>query len=435
MIAPQNDNVPPAGPPQSAPAPPSAASALPFAVAVAKAAGDGVGSGAGSGCVVYEERWRLEAADDDSRRFAEMAELFCVVCRELVWEAVVCEDCGKLLCSGCSSQWNAARTGANGYQCPCCRSSKQPVSIATNCKQVALKNFLGKLRLKCPGYAYDEAGCTWKGDYFDAKSHVQKSCGFVTVECEYCKLKAPRKQMGEHSKTCALKPILCPHCLQGPFPPSALRKHQDTECKNVTVKCNDCLGWTGPRGQLSLHVAICTEVTIRCQICPTSLKRKLMHAHNESDAIRHVQLLLLENQLLKEQIEKAKAGLEQPKRRKRKSTEEPPRRRSKRGTVVLDVSDDDPLPDPFAFIENLDDDDDSADRWIACSTEPKCPFDGKYDRLNPFGKRCVLCNTQRKQNKVPCSAAISDQCWGTVHPHPDFGTTCKPCRDHPDHPS
>lgn len=352
---------------------------------------------------VYEEKWKVDAADDDSRRFAEMAELYCLICRELVWDPVVCECCGKLFCGSCASQWSEVR---KSYECPSCRSKTLPVSITSNSKQIALKNVIGKMRLLCPSFA--TAGCSWRGDYSDAKVHVQSKCPFASCSCDYCHAKMSRRSLVIHKTICDQRPLPCPDCKTGSFSPGApLDQHKKDSCLAAIAMCSGCV-WKGPKAQLEAHLNTCGEVMITCNIptCGKTIKRKEMKEHKTDFIDKHIDMLLAKI-----------TQLEQKK---------PSRKRKKEHTGVN-------APDKKVKVEEKKNDgDDEPGRWIDCTTLPKCPFDGSFDRMNPFGQRCVNCNRQRSSNKVPCSTGLSPACWGSVYPHPQFGTVCKPCRDFAD---
>lgn len=164
---------------------------------------------------VYERRWKIEPASDDAAKFAETADFYCLVCREIVWKPVLCQACGKLCCEACASEWQKA-SGKKQSECAHCRSKSPLLPLTSN---PAIKNMLGKLRVKCPDYAAPEVGCTWTGDYGDAEAHVAQRCPFATMRCPHCTKFVCRRDHGAHTAACPQKPVACPDCKQGPFNP------------------------------------------------------------------------------------------------------------------------------------------------------------------------------------------------------------------------
>jgi hypothetical protein len=381
--------------------------------------------------VVYERKWKIDPASKEAANFAITADYYCAICCEIVWEPVVCGSCGKLSCGECIGRWKTA--SGNPYRCPTCRATSLATSITASCN-VAIKNLLGKLRVKCPGYAHAEAGCQWTGDYFDAAQHVELRCQFATLSCPHCGLSMCRRDHSQHVLSCPKKPILCPDCALGPFSPAPggnLETHRLKDCPKTPCSCEHCGIWKGCRESLATHVSACPDLKTACEIpgCKTVIRRREMAAHLSADAVRHVQVLICENTRLKSTIDALSTKISSLTKTNHVASDA-----TLTGVAV------------HAGIKRRheagwdSDDDDAEDKdttkaprrppgWLACTTKPACPFNGFYNPNNPFGRRCVECNTTRRRAKVECDSQTSPDCWRTVYPHPQFGSTCKPCRD------
>jgi hypothetical protein len=417
----------------------AAAAHVPLVGAMDGAVGDDKSDGreAAGKMVVYERRWKVEPASDDASKFAETADFYCIMCGEIVWKPLLCGGCGKLSCSGCIDEWvKAGKKG--GRECPHCRGRPPTIALASVETNTAVKKMLGKLQVKCAGYAYAEAGCGWTGDYFDAEQHVENRCQFSTLRCAHCTKEMCRRDHAAHAEACPQKPIACPDCKQGAFAPgAAMDAHRKTQCLRAAMACPDCK-WTGPRAEQAPHIATCQDAKLICEIpgCLVQTPRRHMLAHLSQNALHHVQLLLKQNKALI-----AAAAVSEAARHKRKPESAGGRtsakRRKRSSPDILSVSESESESESDSDSES---DTDAAvvapkrpphPGWLACTSLPECTFGGWYDPKNPYGQRCRECNTARRRHtaKVPCDLKSSSRCWQNVYPHPRFGATCQPCRD------
>ena len=190
-------------------------------------------------------------------------ELKCSVCLLALRDPSLTSCCGKHFCQSCIS-----RIKNEGKPCPLCQEKDYQLML-----DKSIIRRVRELKIKCPNSG---RGCEWAGELGSIERHLDVSCGFVEVTCDYCKSEdILRNSLADHKKVCPARPYRCEYCGFRDKWQSIMSVHQ-SECKNYPVDCpNNCNVGTVQRHELDKHVR--EECTLRevgckfecvgCQVC------------------------------------------------------------------------------------------------------------------------------------------------------------------------
>jgi len=152
----------------------------------------------------------------------------CVICKELVFEPLICDNCSCVCCRYClmvnMEKYN------NRYKCPIkCKNSSYRILNRTENK------YINNIKLRCK-----HEGCNKFIEYTDYELHLEK-CEKRLYQCNNhpCKSQGIYKQMVEHSKICQYRTVYCNLCKE-PFTYIDKDKHFSMDCREALVECPFC---------------------------------------------------------------------------------------------------------------------------------------------------------------------------------------------------
>ena len=190
-------------------------------------------------------------------------ELKCSVCLLALRDPSLTSCCGKHFCQSCIS-----RIKNEGKPCPLCQEKDYQLML-----DKSIIRRVRELKIKCPNSG---RGCEWVGEFGSIERHLDVSCGFVEVTCDYCQSQdILRNSLADHKNTCPARPYRCEYCGFRDKWKFIKGLHQ-SECKNYPVECpNNCDVGKVQRHELDKHVR--EECTLRevgcefecvgCQVC------------------------------------------------------------------------------------------------------------------------------------------------------------------------
>ena len=100
-------------------------------------------------------------------------ELICSICLSVLRDPNLTSCCGNHFCQSCISRIKNERN-----PCPLCQEQDYAVML----DKFFVRRVKG-LKIKCPGNSH---GCEWVGELRSIERHLDVSCGFVEVTCDYC---------------------------------------------------------------------------------------------------------------------------------------------------------------------------------------------------------------------------------------------------------
>jgi len=176
----------------------------------------------------------------------------CPICLNLVWNIVDCGHCGSLFCKYCIDQ---SISKANN-SCPVCRHTPFQTT-----QSKTIRKIIDKYKLKCPNIPDANP------EYADFISHQEK-CQFRKYHCknQSCKEEGYINDMINHTKKCPFRLVECTKCKQN-IKFCDIKNHQQEQCP---------------------------EITIKCKLCGTSMKRGVFLKEHKSDNNDNVKCLKLQ---------------------------------------------------------------------------------------------------------------------------------------------
>ena len=156
-------------------------------------------------------------------------ELICSICLSVLRDPNLTSCCGNHFCQSC-----ICRIKSEQNPCPLCQEQ---------CYTVMLDKFfirrVKELKIKCPS---SSRGCEWVSELGNLQKHLDVSCGFVDVSCDYCQSEGIlRHSLADHKKRiCPLRPYSCEYCgLRGTWE-SITHVHLSV-CEKYPMECpNKC---------------------------------------------------------------------------------------------------------------------------------------------------------------------------------------------------
>ena len=148
-----------------------------------------------------------------------------------------------------------------------------------------------ELKIKCPNSG---RWCEWVGELGSIERHLDVSCGFVEVTCDYCQSEdILRKSFSHHRTICPARPYRCEYCGFKDNWEFITSVHHH-ECDKYPVECSNKCG-VGKFQCLKLikHVrAECALEKIGCKFeytgCQVRQPRKYMTLHLSKNVSSHL---------------------------------------------------------------------------------------------------------------------------------------------------
>eukprot|EP01114_Cavostelium_apophysatum_P013262 TRINITY_DN3170_c0_g1_i1.p1 TRINITY_DN3170_c0_g1~~TRINITY_DN3170_c0_g1_i1.p1 ORF type:complete len:447 (-),score=61.14 TRINITY_DN3170_c0_g1_i1:920-2212(-) len=225
----------------------------------------------------------------------DQKEFECLICGEILSDAVELVCCSCLCCQGCFNDLIRA-----GGSCPNCRAAK------AECRPIIpIRRIISNMTFECPNMP----NCVEKVTYGTREEHKAK-CQFAEVNCSLspqCAL-VLRKDLPHHlGEVCPWRAVPCGHCFNQVIFQN-MQEHLKAECLEVIVECEAC-GNGLLRKDLSAHeIEVCTEALVPCTFatygCDTKVKRKELESHLKDSAESHLTNLVVKVDDLSTKLDK-----------------------------------------------------------------------------------------------------------------------------------
>ena len=212
-------------------------------------------------------------------------ELICSVCLSVLRDPNLTSCCGSHFCQPCISRIKNERN-----PCPLCQEHDYTVMLD--------KFFLRRVKgliIKCPG---NSLGCEWVGELRSIERHLDVSCGFVEVTCDYCQSEdILRNSLADHKKVCPARPYRCEYCGFRDKWQLIISVHH-IKCEKYPVKCpNKCGVEKVQRRELNKHLREeCALEEIGCEFeyagCQVRWPRTYMALHLSENVSSHLDMVV-----------------------------------------------------------------------------------------------------------------------------------------------
>ncbi|CAF1199097.1 unnamed protein product [Adineta steineri] len=134
----------------------------------------------------------------DKLRVAD--ELFCLICKNLLWKARSCASCQHLFCNKCIRTWLTINSTSCPLRCSPYEEKRVPPSICS---------LLSRLTIRCRN---SSLGCTKVLSYDLLEKHETDECQFRTKQCFICGKYIKINEFDRHQKSCKLTTLTCHVC-------------------------------------------------------------------------------------------------------------------------------------------------------------------------------------------------------------------------------
>ena len=153
---------------------------------------------------------------------------------------------------------------------------------------------VNELKIKCPNSSH---GCEWVGELGSIGKHLDVSCGFVEVTCDYCQSEdILRQNLADHKKVCPSRPYSCEYCGHRDKWEVITMVHH-VRCEKYPVECpNKCGVERIQRRKLDKHVREeCPLEEIGCEFeyagCQVRQPRQNMILHLSENVSSHLGMI------------------------------------------------------------------------------------------------------------------------------------------------
>jgi len=238
----------------------------------------------------------------DADLFVESTEAYkCIICFDLPRFPSELA-CGHAGCKSCVDQWLTARTS-----CPTCKADATSADVKPS---GFLANLIAGLTMNCPNR---QLGCdkrTLVGKEGKRIDDHLAECAFQRLTCADCHAQdiLRRDLPGHRADVCPRRLVTCGHC-ETQIEARGLAGHSNAgsmPCQGLAACPNGChdqkdrsMPLVVKIADLSAHRAVCPGEPLACEICGTTLERRLMEGHLRDSALQHVDSLVRENKALK----------------------------------------------------------------------------------------------------------------------------------------
>jgi hypothetical protein len=163
----------------------------------------------------------IEEGDIDRDRIVDgnlvPDELFCPICRYLLWKPRSCASCQHLFCEKCIQRW--IEDPISGKSCPFrCQTFED-----RRCSP-AIQSLLSRINIHCRN---SEFGCSQILRYDQLEYHENVQCQYLSKRCSECNKLILLSTFDEHQRIpglCIPCPIQCTIC-KNSFEKSLFREH------------------------------------------------------------------------------------------------------------------------------------------------------------------------------------------------------------------
>ncbi|CAF1112049.1 unnamed protein product, partial [Adineta steineri] len=125
-------------------------------------------------------------------------DLECIICGDLLWKPIACNNCDGLYCSDCIKNWLVKSPG----NCPHCENYAE-----RRCSPFITKQ-LAKLQFACIN---QPNGCPEIIGYEALEKH-EIGCDYKFEQCSGCHSTVLGKELGKHEDNCGLIKLICSEC-------------------------------------------------------------------------------------------------------------------------------------------------------------------------------------------------------------------------------
>ena len=213
-------------------------------------------------------------------------ELMCPICLSVLRYPNLTSCCGNHFCHSCIH-----RIKSEQNPCPLCQEKRYTIMLD--------KSFMRRvkeLKIKCPSSGHL---CEWMGELGSLQIHLDVSCRFVEVTCDYCQSEdILRHDLPDHLEhICPLRPYSCEYC--------GLRDKWETimshliVCAKHPMDCPNKCGIGGiQREDIDKHVGEeCPLGEVGCKFeyagCHVRLPRKDIGQHLSENVSSHLEMVLM----------------------------------------------------------------------------------------------------------------------------------------------
>ena len=211
-------------------------------------------------------------------------ELNCSICLSVLRDPNLTSCCGNHFCQSCISRIKNKRN-----PCPLCQEQDFTVML-----DKFFVRRVNELKIKCPNSSH---GCEWVGELGSIGKHLDVSCGFVEVTCDYCQSEdILRQNLADHKKVCPSRPYSCEYCGHRDKWEVITMVHH-VRCEKYPVECpNKCGVERIQRRKLDKHVREeCPLEEIGCEFeyagCQVRQPRQNMILHLSENVSSHLGMI------------------------------------------------------------------------------------------------------------------------------------------------
>ncbi|CAF1344006.1 unnamed protein product [Adineta steineri] len=129
---------------------------------------------------------------------ADVEDLECIICTDLLWKPIACNNCDSLYCSQCIKNW-LVKSPEN---CPHCQNYAE-----RRCSPFVIKQ-LAKLQFACIN---QPNGCPEIIGYEALEKH-EIECSYKLQQCSGCHLTVLEKELAKHEDNCESIRLTCSEC-------------------------------------------------------------------------------------------------------------------------------------------------------------------------------------------------------------------------------
>lgn len=194
-------------------------------------------------------------------------DIACIICFNIVWDPISCENCHTIFCRDCMNQWLEFSYGTCPNRCEYREMELNKFS----------KKLLSKIKLLCINR---DKGCKAEVNYESYETHVNSLCQFAKVNCVGCQNAFYRKDIRDHLYLCEEMYINCEKCKKS-MKKKDLKQHISSQCPEVIYNCKYCAE-KFKRKFNKYHRMHCLEWPVTCNNCGVKIKRKLKEKHMTS---------------------------------------------------------------------------------------------------------------------------------------------------------
>jgi len=214
-------------------------------------------------------------------------EFICSICLSVLRDPNLISCCRNYFCQACIRRIKSIQK-----PCPLCREQNYTIML-----DPSFGRKVKELRIRCP---CSVRGCEWVSELGSLQKHLDVTCGFVEVTCDYCRRDdILRHSLADHRKyNCPLRPYRCEYCGLRDTWESITHIHLGV-CGKYPIKCpNKCVVGGIPRIDFDKHVKEeCPLGVVACNFkyagCHVRLPRKDIGRHLSEKVSSHLEMVVM----------------------------------------------------------------------------------------------------------------------------------------------